>query len=114
MSEDNKKSMTILDQMIADDNLQMMKAALPYVAPSGQRMLSIFTKFFELQKTMSLFQNTGAEMSMMSQENHVVEPLDMLNDIRQYAPSHVQANIDSLINTLSAVQLMQMYQDNNE
>jgi len=114
MGEDNQKNMTILDEMISDDGLQMMKAALPYIAPSGQRFLSIFAKFSELQKTMTLFQNSGADMTIMSQEEYTPQPLEMLNDIRQYATPQMKGTIDNLINTFSMIELFQLYQNNND
>lgn len=114
MAEDNQKSMTILDEMISDDGLQILKAALPYLAPSGQRLLSVFAKFSELQKTMTLFQNNSADMTIMSQEEYTPQPLEMLADIRQYATPRTKDTIDNLINTFSMMQLIQMYQNNND
>ena len=36
--------MTDLDQMVSDDQIQILKAAIPYVSPSGQRLLSVYSK----------------------------------------------------------------------
>lgn len=110
MSEDNQTSnMTVLDEVLADGNLQMLKAALPYVSPQGQRFLSIFAKVSELQKTMSLFQNSEGEMTAMSTDTYSPEPLEMLNEIRQYAAPEMQANIDQMINIFGTMKLLQVY-----
>lgn len=113
MSDDNRQDVTLLDLLVTDDNLQMMKAALPYVDPQGQRFLSVYAKIVELQKTMSLFQDTGELTAMSAPENNV-EPLDMLKDLKQYADPAAQENIDNLINVMSMVQLFQMTQNNND
>ena len=55
MKEKSTPQMTTLDQMVNDDSLQMMKAAIPYVSPNGRKTLSLLTKFMELRKTMSMF-----------------------------------------------------------
>ena len=47
--------MTPLDQMIAQDQLQMLKAAIPYASFGLQPSLAILSKLLELQRTIQLF-----------------------------------------------------------
>lgn len=46
---------TALDEMVESDRDQMLKAMVPYLPPSGQQFLSMYTKTQELMNTMSLF-----------------------------------------------------------
>ena len=48
---------TALDEMVESDRDQMLKAMVPYLPPSGQQFLSMYTKTQELMNTMSLFRN---------------------------------------------------------
>ena len=48
-------SQTALDQMVSNDRGQLLKAAVPYLSPQGQRMISIFSKLQELRNTIALF-----------------------------------------------------------
>ena len=49
MNEQDSIEMTPLDRMVAEDQIQMLKAAIPYANPRAQAMLSIFAKTMELQ-----------------------------------------------------------------
>lgn len=113
-NKQNKQNMTILDQMISDDNLQMMKAALPYIDIQGQRFLSIYAKVLELQKTMTLFQNSSAELTMMSTPETKPSPLEMLNDLKEYANPSMKEGIEGMVNMLTMMELVQIYQSNEE
>lgn len=44
-------SQSFLDEMIEEDSVQILKAALPYLPASGQSFVSIFAKVLELQNT---------------------------------------------------------------
>ena len=66
MNEQDSVKMTPLDQMIAEDQLQILKAAIPYASPNVQSMLSVFAKVLELQRTIQLFSHSQ-EISMMSE-----------------------------------------------
>ena len=113
MSEQRSDNRTILDQKVSQDQIQVMKAALPYGPPSGQRFLSVMAKMMELQNTISLFSKPRGEMSICAVENEKVEPLEMLQDIRRFCNGPTQERIDSLINTLVMVQILELSQDNN-
>ena len=63
--EQNVEQMTPLDQMIAQDQLQMLKATIPYASFGLQPSLAILSKLLELQRTIQLF-SRPADLSMMS------------------------------------------------
>ena len=82
--EQNVEQMTPLDQMIAQDQLQMLKAAIPYASFGLQPSLAILSKWLELQRTIQLF-SRPADLSMMSVDAPHVSPLEMLQDISRFA-----------------------------
>ena len=40
---------SLLDEMVSEDSIEMLKAALPYLSPQGQSFISVFAKFLELK-----------------------------------------------------------------
>lgn len=87
---------TDLDYLTGNHHLQMMKAALPYMNIPEQKMLSLFVKFSELQRTISLFnEEEVATMGICSLDDKR-SPADMLRTIREYANTGEQELIDFL------------------
>lgn len=43
---------TMLDQLVTDENSQMLKALIPYLSFSGQRILAAYAKTQELCNTL--------------------------------------------------------------
>lgn len=105
--EPDTEKMTPLDQMIAQDQLQMLKAAIPYASFGLQPSLAIFSKWLELQRTIQLF-SRPADLSMMSSDVPKASPLEMLQDISHFA---AQPQRDTLSQLLQMVQLFQLFQD---
>ena len=50
--------LTEFDGMIQNEHHQLLKAALPYMQPAGQRLISLLVKLQELRNTLLLFQET--------------------------------------------------------
>ena len=55
MNEDHIAPMTPLDQMLAQDSLQMLKAAVPYFPADVQRVFALYAKMMELSHTIAMF-----------------------------------------------------------
>ena len=60
---ENQFRLTDFDYLTADPKLQMLKAAIPYLPVSQQRVFSLLVKIQELQRAQSLFD--GEEVSAM-------------------------------------------------
>ena len=69
MNEDRIAPMTPLDQMLAQDSLQMLKAAVPYFPADVQRVFALYAKMMELSHTIAMFSGGPAELMMMSEES---------------------------------------------
>ena len=55
---------TMLDQLVTDENSQMLKALIPYLSFSGQRILAAYAKTQELCNTLQLFSRPQNDMQI--------------------------------------------------
>ena len=110
MNEEQMSCQTLLDALISQDSLQIIKAAIPYMPLKSQQFLSIYAKVKELSNTISFFHHTQPELSMMSASS--VQPEEILNDMRKYLSDPAKNQIDQLLFALNTIQLIQMYQEN--
>ena len=105
--EQNVEPMTPLDQMIAQDQLQMLKAF------GLQPSLAILSKWLELQRTIQLF-SRPADLSMMSVDAPHVSPLEMLQDISRFAAGPQRDLLSQMFQTMQMVQMLQNINPGNE
>ena len=108
--EQNVEQMTPLDQMIAQDQLQMLKAAIPYASFGLQPSLAILSKWLELQRTIQLF-SRPADLSMMSVDAPHVSPLQ---DISRFAAGPQRDLLSQMFQTMQMVQMLQNINPGNE
>lgn len=102
---------TTLDQMVSTDRYQMLKAAIPYLPPSGRQIISLYTKIQELANTASLFSSASQEMEICSAPAQSTDILSMLQDIRRYCYGESRRNLDQMLNMMAVVQMMQMMRE---
>lgn len=110
MSDDKNKDirLTEFDYLMADPQLQMMKAALPYMQAPQQRMFSMLIKMQELHKTMELFD--GGDLSAMGLSDQSASrpsPMEMLQAMKPYAGPRERDMIEMLENLQIMMQAMQ-------
>ena len=106
MNEEHTSPMTPLDQMLAQDSLQMLKAAVPYF-PAG----ALYAKMMELSHTISMFSGGPAELTMMSEQPRSSQPLDILQQLRTYAGDSQKETIDQILFAFHALEILQMPQE---
>ncbi len=113
MTDETTMKFTDFDSVTGDHHLQMLKAALPYVNIPQQRFLSIFVKFQELRRTISLFdEEETAVLGICSLgESASRSPLDMLEAIKPYGTPQEQDFLDMLCSLLQGIQLGNQYQE---
>ena len=116
--EQNVEQMTPLDQMIAQDQLQMLKATIfrtlsPYASFGLQPSLAILSKWLELQRTIQLF-SRPADLSMMSVDAPHVSPLEMLQDISRFAAGPQRDLLSQMFQTMQMIQMLQNINPGNE
>lgn len=107
-SEQEYIGQTALDQMVNSDRCQLLKAAIPYLPPSGRQIISLYTKAQELANTVELFspQNQNIEMCSASVPN--TDTLSMLQDIRRFCYGESRKKLDEMVNMMAVVQMMQL------
>lgn len=105
------ESQNILDEMIAGEQVEILKAAMPYLPAEGQRFISIYAKFLELSNTIHLFSQPGAAGQMRSQEYVEADPLEMLSACSKVCHGPAKERIDNMINTFAMLQLFELSKD---
>lgn len=110
MEETERLKMTALDSQVSSSHLQMMKAMIPYVHTSGQVFLAIFVKFLEFKNTIDFFTGNGEQLGMCSLNAQSDDPLDMLNDIREYCTDEEREMMDTMLNLFQGMRMYQMFQ----
>lgn len=107
MDENETMQATVLDTMVSNKQLQILKAAIPYISVQEQKYLSIFAKFEELVNTFSLFQSNSKEDSVgicgFSEDSN--QTIDMLNAIKGYCSAEEQDTLDLMLNFMTAFSL---------
>lgn len=107
---DDNPSITDFDSLTFSNDLQKLKAALPYMENSEQKSLTILIKTFELRNALSLIQSQDNQLSACSTHSDNGTMLDMLQDIRQFCTTKEQDFIDLFVNFNQASQLFSSYQ----
>ena len=98
MEQEILSKSTILDNLVQDRQLQMLKTALPYINASAQKNIAFLIKYMELQRTVSLFNSPQTSLQVCSvPESEEPYPLQMLEALRGFFPEKEQEYIDTLI-----------------
>jgi len=98
----------LLDELVSENHVQMIKTAIPYISVPTQRFAAIYAKALELNNTISFFSNTGSDLSACDLSTDGTA-LDMLNDIQDYCNEQEKDMVDLLINFLNSFQLYNSY-----
>ncbi len=113
MTDEHTMKLTDFDYLTGDHHLQMIKAALPYVNVPQQRLLSFLVKFWELQKTMTLFQEEQVAAMGISTvpEDQKSFPLDMMKAMQPYGNPQEQDFIQRICNFIQSMRAGSSTQD---
>ncbi len=103
-------SQSLLDEMVSEDSVQLLKAALPYIPSSRQPAVSVFAKFLELQNTIRLFHTAPGTMQICGSDQVKSSPLEMLSACSKVCHGPVKEQIDSMINAFAMMQMLELSQ----
>lgn len=101
--------LTALDQIANRNHLQLIKAAVPYLASGNQRMFSVLIKMIELQNVMNFYSHDRLSISACAAQSEPPGMLDMLSDMRSYCDGEEQVLLDQWIQILSAMELYSVF-----
>ncbi|MDY3016819.1 hypothetical protein [Blautia sp.] len=99
-------SQTALDQMVSSDQGQLLKAAVPYLPPQGQQMLSVYSKLQELFNTIRLF--SPDRQGMQSCAAAASDPLEILQDLRRFSYGHSRQMLDRTADMIALIEIMKV------
>ena len=101
-------SITDFDNLTFSHQLQVLKAALPYMAVSQQKTFTIFIKIFELRNALGILDADDNQLSACSgdEDNSM---LGMLAHIRGFCNEKEREFIDLFLNFSQAFQLYSSY-----
>lgn len=115
MSEERNFKLTDLDFLVGNHHLQMIKAALPFLHVSEQKLISVLVKLEELHRTVDLFQDEEvATMGICSMEKQHTSPMDMLNAMKPYGSTYEQDMIDMISSFIQGAKLSSGFQETSE
>ena len=101
---ENEHTPPVLDTLIQNRSIQMLKAIVPYLYEPQQRMVSMMVRMIELQRTMQLFdaapEMQAQELRICSNESPTERTHQILNVLREYCTPQERDQIDMILNIL--------------
>ncbi len=111
MNEDTADSnirLTEFDYQLSSPQLQMMKAAIPYMQLPQQRAFSMIIRMQEMRRTMELFRDGElSAMGLRAPGSAGTSPMEMLQAMKPYAGPRERDMIETLENIQIMIQAMQ-------
>lgn len=112
MTQHSDVKFTDFDYWSSDPHLQMLKAALPFMPATQQRMFSVLVRCQELFHTMDLYGQAGdPAMEICALTQSPASPVDILTAVKPFAPSKEQDFIDVIINFMQGFQIRKNFQE---
>ena len=104
---ENEHTPPVLDTLIQNRPIQMLKAIVPYLYEPQQRMVSMMVRMIELQRTMQLFdaapEMQAQELRICSNESPTERTHQILNVLREYCTPQERDQIDMILNLLDLI-----------
>ena len=104
----NSSPKTYLDQMVESEQGQLFKASLPYLPYPIQQTVSIYTKINELLNTIALFSSGNNQQQMKAASVSHTDPLDMIQDIRQYCSGNSRKQLDRICDMVAMAEMISL------
>lgn len=106
--------LTPIDKVANQNHLQLVKAMLPYIQPSSQKMLSVMIKMFELQNVLRFYQQSSTGICACNATSEPPGFLDILTDVRNYCEEEEGTLVDQLIQIASTLELYSIFMQPSE
>ena len=106
-NQENDIKLKEFDYMMISPQLQMLKAAIPYVPPAMQRMMAMFIKFSEMQHVQAMFGQGELSAMGVSSGQRPSGPLELIQAIKPYAGPREREMIENLETIQMMIQTMQ-------
>lgn len=99
-------SQSLLDEMVNEDSVRILKAAIPYLPLKGQSFACVFAKFIELQNTFKLLNSSENAMQICAKPQDKAEPLEMLSACSKVCHGPLKEKLENITNTLLMMQML--------
>lgn len=110
MEEEKIKAKTAFDAATQSHHLEIIKAAIPYINNSEQRVISVYVKASELIETATMFRRPDTNIGITAQgSGSSGSMMDMLNDIKAVCTAREQEAVNMFINFFNAYQMYRTY-----
>ncbi len=91
---------TEYDSYIQTREVQMLKAMLPFVNPTGQMPLAMVIQFMELKHVAQTFQNNPNRLTALSIGNEGDRRSLMLQTLKRFCTPKERETIDNILNIM--------------
>ena len=97
---ENEHTPPVLDTLIQNRPIQMLKAIVPYLYEPQQRMVSMMVRMIELQLFDAAPEMQAQELRICSNESPTERTHQILNVLREYCTPQERDQIDMILNLL--------------
>lgn len=101
-------SQSLLDEMVNEDSVRILKAAIPYLPSKGQSFVCIFAKFLELQNTFKFLHSSENAMQICAKPQEKAEPLEMLSACSKVCHGPLKEKLENITNTFLMIQMLDL------
>lgn len=99
---------TEFDTLTTGNNMQMIKALVPFLAPREQKVIGIIIRVMELIDTIRFFEKSGKFACGQPQTDLFSK--DMINHMKKYCTAETQQFMDNILNMMNMTQVMNMFE----
>lgn len=100
--------LTEFDYQMISPQLQMMKAAIPYLPGRQQKYVAFYIRLLEARRTAELFRESDLSATGLSQDSdNPASPFEMLQAMKPFAGPHERDTIEMLENIQLMMHAMQ-------
>ena len=99
-------SQSLLDEMVNEDSVRILKASIPYLPSKGQSFACIFAKFLELQNTFKLLHSSENAMQICAKPQEKADPLEMLSACSKVCRGPLK--LENITNTFLMMQMLDL------
>lgn len=97
-----------VDKLVNNQELRLMKAALPYLNPGSKKNIAVFVKMLELKKTFELF-NYSDEITLSELHKTPTNKLDVIKDFRDFSEGQSRNTLNMLYNIMNLQNVLETF-----
>ncbi len=100
------------DEALEAHSLELLKAGMPYINTSEQKIFSVYIKLNELINTIKFFNSTPKNVGICSINQTENQVSDMLNELKKVSNKEEKKFIEQIQNMMTMFQIYSVYKTN--